>query len=92
MIKDSSKKVNAEFPFTSRKSKKLKFGRSHLIDFPERIEEDGREEEEMPEYRRPSRYSEMRDHNEFGGNKHKRYRSEEKKKKKQHMQRLVIPA
>lgn len=83
MIKDSSKKINSEFPFSNRKSRKYKLGRSRLIDFPECIEEDRREEEEMmPEYRRPSRYSEMRDHNEFGGNKHKRYKSEEKKRKK----------
>ena len=44
------------------------------------IEEDRVEEEVKPVYERKSRFAEMRDYNEFGGGK--RYRSEERAKKK----------
>ena len=43
LIRDSNKKVGSEFPFASRKPKKF----SKLNDFPEVIEEDKKEEEQV---------------------------------------------
>ena len=61
-----------------------------MNDFPEVIEEDKKEEEKQPVYKRKSRFAEMRDYNEFGGGK--RYKSEEGLSKKKASRRHLRAA
>jgi hypothetical protein len=100
---DFRKHIDTEFPFRDNRKpghkstvSKNKWGKDSIFsgdgNLPETINEDIKEEE-TPKYVRQSRFNEVRDYNEFGKDQ-KRYRSDDRGKRKKNPRRRLehIPA